>query len=59
MNYAGCYVTVDGYYGPLTANAVSCFEQELGLAEDGEVGPQVRAEIVALNGGYPDTPSPA
>lgn len=57
MNYENCSVTVDGYYGPLTAEAVRCFETEFGLTVDGEVGPQVRAEIVYLNGGYPDTPS--
>lgn len=43
-------ITVDGYYGPNTKNAVQSYQRKHGLAADGIVGPATWAKI---NGGKP------
>ncbi len=43
-DYSGA---VDGQYGPLTAAAVSRFEQQQGLSSDGAAGPAVLGRIVS------------
>ena len=43
-------ITVDGYYGPNTKNAVQAYQRKHGLSADGIVGPKTWAKI---NGGKP------
>lgn len=48
-------ITVDGYYGPNTKNAVQTYQRKHGLAADGIVGPATWAKI---NGGKTPAPAP-
>ena len=47
-------ITVDGYYGPNTKNAVQVFQRKHGLAADGIVGPDTWG---AINGGKKPKPA--
>lgn len=48
-------ITVDGYYGPNTKNAVQVFQRKHGLSADGIVGTKTWAKI---NGGAAPKPAP-
>ncbi|MEO6536233.1 MAG: peptidoglycan-binding protein [Candidatus Paceibacterota bacterium] len=43
------FPTITGYFGPVTAQAVSAFQSAHGLAPVGEVGPLTRAIIAAMS----------
>ena len=45
LNEMGIDITVDGYYGNETANAVKEYQTSKGLGVDGKVGPNTREEI--------------
>ncbi len=46
LNQLGYNISVDGYYGNETANAVKQYQASKGLAADGIVGPNTRDEIM-------------
>lgn len=46
-------VTVDGYFGPGTKNAVQAFQRKHGLSADGVVGPDTWARVKAANAKKP------
>lgn len=48
-------ITVDGYFGPNTKNAVQVFQRKHGLSADGIVGPKTWG---AINGGKKPKPTP-
>jgi peptidoglycan hydrolase-like protein with peptidoglycan-binding domain len=59
INAYGCGpLVVDGSYGPFTAAGASCMQGKLGVAQDGEIGPDTAAAWHAANDPAP-TPAPA
>ncbi len=55
MNQRGYSLETDGYYGPVSANAVKAFQRSQGLVADGQVGPITWPRLVyALRQGVAD-----
>ena len=51
LKLAGHSVTMDGYYGPKTRDAVTAFQRSRGIGADGIVGPKTMAllkEVLAM-----------
>lgn len=48
LSGAGYGVIVDGYYGPITEEAVKALQQSVGLTADGIVGPATLAKLIPV-----------
>jgi LysM repeat protein len=61
LNRHGAALEVDGDFGPITERAVRAFQREHGFADDGKVGPTLRAALSTspdVGPGQPDQAQP-